>query len=343
MVSMTSSDSVFDSNEGANTHAQESNVETPAADSVQLGESANQVPHEAAELEQKQEAGDEVTSELPDVAVVEESTARPPSSLSRREIDECNSVSQLPKVIVKKSINAAVKRLSLHKDDEVETSSSGGGGANEEQLEAVAAQEDQVIEPLQHEAEGECTKETQQEEVPHESRAMEAEAIKDTDEQAVSSESKNVQEDATIEVQEIEIVEPPANNTTTARSGEEEGTIQEEEHVSSSSTTDTAAAANKDYISGQDPTVVEATDSISGAAVDENRPEDETVTEQEATAASDGNVPENNKDDQVGAVGTTEPTQAEERNDSEEADDGNSKTTEEVDSGNESVTPSVAQ
>ena len=342
MVSMTSSDSVFDSNEGVNTHAQESNVETPAADSVQLGESANQVPHEAAEPEQKQEAGDEVMSELPDVAVVEESAARPPSSLSRREIDECNSVSQLPKVIVKKSINAAVKRLSLHKDDEVETSSSGGGGANEEQSEAVADQEGQVNEPLQREAEGERVKESQQE-VPHESRAIEAEAVKDTDEQAVSSESKNVQEDATIEVQEIETVEPPANNTTTAQSGEEGDTTQEEEHVSSSSTTNTAVAATEDYISGQDPTVVEATDSISGAAVDENRPEDETVTEQEATAASDGNIPENNKDDQVGAVGTTEPTQAVERNDSEEADDGNSKTTEEVDSGNESVTPSATQ
>ena len=320
MVSMVSSDSVFDSNEAADTHTQVSesanqelhetaepeqtgNEEQPDVAAVE-GESVNQEPHET---EQKEVAGDEVMSEQPDV---EENAARPPSSVSRKEIDECNSVSQLPKVIVKKSINAAVNRLSLHKDDEVETS-----GANEEQSE-ITPQEDQVNEPLQHEAEGEYVKGSQPE-APHEGQVTEAE-VNNTNDGVVATES---QKDVTTESQEVET---PAT---------------QEVHVSSSTTN---TAANEDSISSQEPPVVEAN---GGAVVEENRPEDEAVTEQEASA-SGGNVPENNKDDQAGCVGTAEPTEADKKNDIEEGDDNSSKTPEEIvpsGSSDESATPSDVQ
>ena len=357
MVSMVSSDSVFVKNEAADTHAQ---AETPAAHSIPVsesanqepnetvepeqkeagdevtseqpggdaveGESANQEPHEMAEPEQKEGAGDEVVSEQTDGATVEENAARPPSSVSRKEIDECNSMSQLPKVIVKKSINAAVNRLSLHKDDEVETS-----GANEEQSE-TGPQEDQFNEPLLQEAEGEYMKGSQPA-VPHEGQTIDAEEVNDTNGGVVTTE---LQKYVTTESQEVETAEAPATTTTQS----EEGCTTQKVHVSSSATN---TAANEDSISGQEPPVVEG----NGAMVEENRPEDEGVIEQEASA-SDGNVAENNKDDQAGDVRTAEPTEADEKNDGEEADGtgGSSKTPEEIvpsGSSDESATPSDVQ
>ena len=320
MVSMVASetDSVFirNPNEAMDTHTQESIIETPAsAHDVQLlGEGANQQPHETAEPQQK-EAGDEVTSvEQPPAdgaTVQEENAARPPSSVSRKEIDECNSLSQLPKVIVRKSINRAIKRLSLHKDDEAETVS---GGAKEEQPEAAVPQEDKVNQPSQQEeAEGECMKKSQPE-VPSEGQPMVAEEVKDTNHGA---ESQKVQEDV--------VTEPQVETAEATTSRLEEGGTTEEVHISGSTTN--IAAANGDSTSGQEPQVVGATSS--GAAMEESRPEGEAVTDQEA-AASDDNVPENNKDDQAGGVGKAEPTQAEEKGDSGKGDDESSETPKEV-------------
>ena len=75
---------------------------------------------------------------------------RPQSSASRNSISECNSVTQLPKVIVRKSITAAVNRLSLHKDSEDEVE--------------VSRQEDQTNEQVEGEH-GERASEAHQEEV----------------------------------------------------------------------------------------------------------------------------------------------------------------------------------
>ena len=332
MVSTVASetDSVFirNPNEAMDTHTQESIIETPASvhDVQLLGEGANQQPHETAEPQQK-EAGDEVTSVEQSPAdgatAQEENAARPPSSVSRKEIDECNSLSQLPKVIVRKSINRAIKRLSLHKDDEAETVS---GGAKEEQPEAAVPQEDKVNQPSQQEeAEGECMKKNQPE-VPSEGQPMAAEEVKDTNHGA---ESQKVQEDVVTEPQ-VETAE-----ATTSRS--EEGGTTEEVHVRGSTTN--TAAANGDSTSGQEPQVVGTTTS-GGAAMEESRPEGEAVTDQEATA-SDDNVPEN-KDDQAGGVGTAEPTQAEEKGDSGKGDDGSNETPKEVvppGTSDESATP----
>ena len=335
MVSMAASetDSVFirNPNEAVDTHTQESIIEIPAsAHDVQLlGEGANQQPHETAEPQQK-EAGNEVTSvEQPPAdgaTAQEENAARPPSSVSRKEIDECNSLSQLPKVIVRKSINRAIKRLSLHKDDEAETS----GGTKEEQPEAAVPQEDKVNQPSQQEeAEGECTKKSQPE-VPSEGQPMVAEEVKDTNHGA---ESQKVQEDVIMEPQ-VETAE-----ATTSRS--EEGGTTKEVHVSGSTTN--TAAANEDSTSGQESPVVGATSG--GAAMEESRPEGEAVTDQKA-AASDDNVLENNEDDQAGGVGTAEPTHAEEKSDSGKGDDGSSETPKEVvppGSSDESATPPDVQ
>ena len=317
MVSTAASetDSVFirNPNEAVDTHTQESIIETPAAsahDVQLLGEGANQQPHETAEPQQK-EAGDEVTSvgqpPADGATAQEENAARPPSSLSRKEIDECNSLSQLPKVIVRKSINRAIKRLSLHKDDEAETVS---GGAKEEQPEAAVPQEDKVNQlSQQEEAEGECTKKSQPE-VPSEGQPMVAEEVKDTNHGA---ESQKVQEDV--------ITEPQVETAEATTSRSEEGTT-EEVHVSGSTTN-----TDGDSTSRQESPVVGATSG--GAAMKENRPEGETVTDQKA-AASDDNVPENNKDDQAGGVGTAEPIQAEEKGDSGKGDDGSSETPKEI-------------
>ena len=342
MVSMVASetDSVFirNPNETVDTHTQESIIETPAsAHDVQLlGEGANQQPHETAEPQQE-EVGDEATPEQPaadGATVQEENAARPPSSMSRKEIDECNSLSQLPKVIVRKSINGAIKRLSLHKDDEAETS----GNAKEEQPEVAVPQDGQVNQPSQQEeAEGECMKETQPE-VPNEDQPTVAEKVKDANDGAVITESQKVKEDATTKPQEIETAEAPAATT----SQSEEGGTTEEVHVSS--TTTNTAAANEDSTSSQEPPVVGATNN-SGAAVEENRPEGDAVTDQEA-AASNSNVPENNKDDPAGGAGTAEPTQAEEKGDSGKGDDGSSETPKEIlpsGSSDESATPPDVQ
>ena len=75
MVSMVSSDSVFVRNEAADTHTQESIAETLAAHGIPVSESANQEPSETAEPEQKEETGDEVTSQQPDVAAVDGESA----------------------------------------------------------------------------------------------------------------------------------------------------------------------------------------------------------------------------------------------------------------------------
>ena len=325
VVSTASTDSVFVRNEALDTGAHENVAETPAAHSVQFGESANQEPtitesNETTEPEQKGEAGDEVSSKQPEVAAVEDNVARPPSSASRKEIDECNSVSQLPKVIVKKSINAAVNRLSLQKDsstegDNVETNGIEDGNSadmNEEQgtqSEAVP-HEDQVNEPSQEETHEQINEEERGEDVQesqpeasHEGQATEVKEVKDT----------NSGEDVTAEPQEAE---SPATNTQS-----EGGEITEEAHINSS-TTDTAAS--------EDSSNHQESPATNGdTEVVENGRKDEVVAEQVAPASGDRAI-ENNTDDQAGNVDTMEPMQAEEKNEGEEADGGSGETPEEV-------------
>lgn len=144
LYSTMSTDNVFTRDEASETQTQESIIDSQVDDSEQVeNTTANQeqsTPHEATENEASQEeaAPEEATQNVtshwkytetaittkqqhpdegdgpsPKVAPAEEELVRPQSSNSKGEIDQCNSVNQLPKVIVDKSINAAVYRLSL--------------------------------------------------------------------------------------------------------------------------------------------------------------------------------------------------------------------------------------
>lgn len=328
MVSTASSDSVFVRNEAMDTRTQESIVETPAAHSMQLEESANQETVETTQIEGE---GEKASSEQPDGAAGEENVARPSSSMSRMEIDECNSVSQLPKVIVKKSINAAINRLSLHKDPSSDGDNAETNIVNEKQSEAVP-QENQV----QQIVEGENVKENQPEAAHNEGIDTQEEEVKETNDGDLTTESQNVQEGITTKSEGVETAKAPATATTQSEKG---GTSEEVIHESSSTTN---TAANEDSSNDQEPPA--AVEASSDAGVEEKAPEDEPATEQEAPA-SDGNVVENNTNDQAGDVGVTGPTQVE-KNDSEEVNGGSSKTPEEIaplSSGDESATPIETQ
>ena len=106
----------------SDTQTQESTVESPAEE-----ETPNKLQECTVEnnvTDDEKYTRDEVSQEKITAVgdgedkVEENGGIRPPSSSSRNEVDECNSVTQLPKVIVRKSINAAVNRLSYQKDAE---------------------------------------------------------------------------------------------------------------------------------------------------------------------------------------------------------------------------------
>ena len=182
-----STDSVFEADQPKNAQVENSATGSQDGDS-QPTENANQdqeqtdigqgevQQHEI--MEQQQKLGDEVAEQTNggeidggnsqqqqegEGGVGEETgstnegdVARPQSSASRNTLDEYNSLTKLPEVIVRKSITAAVNRLSLNKDsdDDMETSSEGLGGEKETSKEG---QDNQASE--QQEGEGKDEKE----------------------------------------------------------------------------------------------------------------------------------------------------------------------------------------
>ena len=105
------------------TQNQESTIESQEAKSSKEPETTvsqeNNSPGEQV-AEHQEQVEEKVSDESTTVDTVAPTEDRPPSSRSGNEIEECNSVSKLPKVIVRKSINAALKRVSLQKGTEIE-------------------------------------------------------------------------------------------------------------------------------------------------------------------------------------------------------------------------------
>ena len=105
------------------TQNQESTIESQEAKSNEEPETTvNQEKNSPGEqvAEHQEQVEEKVSDESTTVDTVAPAEDRLPSSRSGNEIEECNSVSKLPKVIVRKSINAALKRVSLQKGTEIE-------------------------------------------------------------------------------------------------------------------------------------------------------------------------------------------------------------------------------
>ena len=123
----------------------------------EVAEQTNGGEIDGGNSKQQQEGEGGVGEETPPkVSTNEGDLARPQSSASRNTLDEYNSLTKLPEVIVRKSITAAVNRLSLNKDsdDEMEISGEALGGEKET---AKEGQDNQASE--QQEGEGKNEKE----------------------------------------------------------------------------------------------------------------------------------------------------------------------------------------
>ena len=338
VVSTSSSDSVFVLNEQAapDTDTKENVIETPQAQNAPLDEKSvvneepvKSEPNEAPEPERKEvEASDEVPSEQSGVAAVEpeEKEARPPSNTSRNDIDECNSVSQLPKAIVRKSINAAVNRLSLPKepsgeDDDVEANKVQGT-----QPEAVL-QENQMSESPQQESEqmgdnekGENKKENQSDE----GQVTDAQEPKDTnDGEDVTNESQKGQAEeteppvaASTQCGEGNTTEevPESSSKTNAAVNEGSSNDQESPTTNEESNDQEPCDVNED---GQQPPVANedssdnqqppaAVDASGEVEVDKDAPQDVPAAEQEASTSASGAENNTGIDDQA-TIGENSP------------------------------------
>lgn len=194
LPSTMSTDSVFVGGETAQeTKTEDGTIETQGSDSIlKPPDTANQdqekteveqeptteqqqqeedVEGDISEQKEREEISDESSAQEPDKGdggygdTSKGDATRPQLSASRNSIGECNSVTQLPKVIVRKSITAAVNRLSLHKDSEDEVE--------------VSRQEDQTNKPVEGEH-GERASEAHQEEVIPQEQYAEQESYSDT-------------------------------------------------------------------------------------------------------------------------------------------------------------------
>ena len=161
------SESILKPPDTANQDQEKTEVEQEQTTEQQQQE--EDVEGKISEQKEREEIGDESLAQELDKGdggdTSKGDATRPQSSASRNSIDECNSVTQLPKVIVRKSITAAVNRLSLHKDSEDEAE--------------VSRQEDQTNKPVEGEH-GERVSEAHQEEVIPQEQYAEQESYSDT-------------------------------------------------------------------------------------------------------------------------------------------------------------------
>ena len=286
VVSMVSTDSVFITNTSSVTHGQGSIIESPVA---QPGESTSQVQIEAGEqTEQDQSEGKARDGILPEEASNEESVEWPTSNVNRNEVEECDSLSKLPKVIVEKSIDAAVKRLSLRKQGEVE-------GAVDEDI---------------AEANGE-NRETQ----PCEGQASESH----------EQESHGQQQSTTPQVVEREAAEDVCVHTPTASVDDVAGQGSKDEaeegddtteNVADSKRDDSPAKESKDEAEEDDNTITGVADTEQAAPITdsnametttENQPAAGNVDKDGSEEENDGKKPNNNGNG-VHIVPVEEPT-----------------------------------